>query len=60
MNAYHHGLHWKDGIIPYSMEKSLITLAVIGAEENDDNRALEYDKRFKNANGWLIYSVATT
>ena len=29
-------------MIPYSMTKRLITMAVIDAEENDDNKALIY------------------
>jgi len=35
--ANHHGLQWEDGIIPYSRAKWLITTAVIGTEDNDDN-----------------------
>ena len=31
--AYHHGLRWEDGTIPYSMAKRLITMAVADAEE---------------------------
>ncbi|KYN13991.1 hypothetical protein ALC57_13821 [Trachymyrmex cornetzi] len=42
LSAYHHGLQWEDGTIPYSMVKRLITMAVIGAEECDDNKALIY------------------
>jgi len=41
-----HRLQWED-MIPYSMVKRLITIAVIGVEENDDNNALEYVKGFK-------------
>jgi len=41
-----HGLQWED-MIPYSMVKRLITIAVIGVEENNDNNALEYVKGFK-------------
>jgi len=35
--ANHHGLQWEDEIIPYSRAKRLITTAVIGTEDNDDN-----------------------
>jgi len=45
LSAYHYGLQWEDEMIPYSMAKRLITMAVIGAEENDDNKALVYVKR---------------
>ena len=38
--ANHHGLQWEDGIIPYSMAKRLITMAVT---EGDD-QALVYVK----------------
>ena len=48
-----------DGMIPYSMVKRLITMAVIGTEEDDDNKAPVYVKGVKNANGWWIYSIAT-
>ena len=34
-------------MIPYRMVKHLITMAVIGVEENDDNKALVYVKGFK-------------
>ncbi|KYN14911.1 hypothetical protein ALC57_12874 [Trachymyrmex cornetzi] len=44
LSAYHHGLQWEDGMIPYIMVKRLITMAVIGVEENDDNKALVYVK----------------
>ncbi|KYN10029.1 hypothetical protein ALC57_17844, partial [Trachymyrmex cornetzi] len=44
LSAYHHGLQWEDGTIPYSMVKRLITMAVIGVEECDDNKALVYVK----------------
>jgi len=37
-------------MIPYSLMKRLITMAVIGAEKNDDNKALIY---MKNVNGIL-------
>ncbi|KYN41682.1 hypothetical protein ALC56_03902 [Trachymyrmex septentrionalis] len=42
----------KDRTIPYSMVKCLITMAVIGVEENDDNKALVYVKVFKKRE-WL-------
>ena len=35
-------------------------MAVIGVEENDDNKTVVYVKGFKNVNSWLIYSIATT
>ena len=41
MSAYHHGLQWEDGMIPYNMAKRLIKI-IIGAEESDDNKALIY------------------
>ncbi|KYN12206.1 hypothetical protein ALC57_15629 [Trachymyrmex cornetzi] len=44
LSAYHHGLQWEDGTIPYSMVKRLITMAVIGTEECDDNKTLVYVK----------------
>ncbi|KYN14453.1 hypothetical protein ALC57_13340, partial [Trachymyrmex cornetzi] len=44
LSAYYHGLQWEHGTIPYSMVKRLITMAVIGAEECDDNKALVYVK----------------
>ncbi|KYN26858.1 hypothetical protein ALC57_03759 [Trachymyrmex cornetzi] len=44
LSAYHHGLQWEDGMIPYNMVKRLITMAVIGVEESDDNNALIYVK----------------
>ena len=28
LNAYHHGLRWEDGMVPYSDSKRLITAAV--------------------------------
>ena len=40
--------------------KRLITMAVIGVEENDDYKAPVYVIDLKNANDWLIYSIATT
>ena len=57
LSAYHHGLQQENGMIPYSMTKRVITMAVIGAEESDDNKPLIY---VKNVNDWLIYSIATT
>ncbi|KYN10797.1 hypothetical protein ALC57_17062, partial [Trachymyrmex cornetzi] len=44
LSAYHHGLQWEDGIIPYTIVKRLIIMAIIGVEENDDNKALVYVK----------------
>jgi len=46
LSACHHGLQWEDRMIPYSMMKRLITMAVIGVKENDDNEAFEYVKEF--------------
>jgi len=31
-----HGIQWEDGMVPYSMAKSLITKAVIGTTTTDD------------------------
>jgi len=47
--ANHHGLQWKDGIVPYSMAKRLITITVTGKEEggDDDNETFVYVKEFK-------------
>jgi len=52
--ANHHGLQWKDGMIPYSIAKRLITIAVTGTEkdDDDDNEALVYVKEFKKC-AWL-------
>jgi len=47
LNACHHGLQWQDRMIPYSMMKRLIAMAVIGVEENDDNKILVHVKRLK-------------
>jgi hypothetical protein len=33
----HHGLRWEDGNVPYSMMKPLITSAVLGEEEDEDD-----------------------
>ncbi|KYN44942.1 hypothetical protein ALC56_00594 [Trachymyrmex septentrionalis] len=44
LSAYHHGLQWEDGMIPYSTAKCLITMTVIGAKENDDDKVLIYVK----------------
>ncbi|KYN10283.1 hypothetical protein ALC57_17580, partial [Trachymyrmex cornetzi] len=53
LSAYHHGLQWEDGTIPYSMVKRLITMAVIGVEECDDNKALVYVKG-REKREWLV------
>lgn len=52
--AYHHGLRWNDGMIPYSMAKRLITMAVVDTEENDDNddKTFVYVKGLEKR-GWL-------
>jgi len=48
-----HELQWKDRMTSYSMIKRLITMAVISAEENDDNKAVIYVKRReKRVAGW--------
>ncbi|KYM83281.1 hypothetical protein ALC53_06239 [Atta colombica] len=57
LSDYHHGLQWEDGMISYNMAKD--TMAVI-AKENDNNKALIYIKERKNANDWLVYSIAMT
>jgi len=33
----HHGIQWKDGMVPYCMARSLITKAVMGTMTTDDN-----------------------
>jgi len=35
--VYHHELQWEDGMIPYTIAKRMITMAVIGIEKDDDN-----------------------
>ncbi|KYN29551.1 hypothetical protein ALC57_00999 [Trachymyrmex cornetzi] len=52
LSDYHHGLQWEDGTIPYSKVKRLITMAVNGVEECDDNKALVYVKR-REKREWL-------
>ena len=37
LTAYHHGLRWEDGTVPYWMARDLITRAVYGMIKNDDN-----------------------
>jgi len=32
-----HGLQWEDGMVPYSMAKHLITMAIVDTEKNDDD-----------------------
>jgi len=34
--AYHHGLQWEDGIVPYNLAKRLIAMAIVGTEKNVD------------------------
>jgi len=51
LSVYHHELQWEDGMILYSMMKRLVTMAVIDAEENDDNKFLVYVKRCKKMVG---------
>ena len=53
LRAHHHGLQWKDGMIPHSMVKRLITMVVIGVEEDDDNKALVYVKGCEKRE-WLV------
>jgi len=48
--AKHHGLQWDDEMIPYSMVRCLITTAVIGTKDNDDDNNLVYVKGKKQ---WL-------
>jgi len=43
LSAHHHRLQWEDGMIQYSM-KCLITMAVISAKKNDDNKTFVYVK----------------
>jgi len=45
-------MQWEDGMIPYNMTKHLIIIAIIGAEENDDNKTLVYDKGYQKRE-WL-------
>ena len=59
LSVYRHGLQWEDGMIPYSMAKHLITMAVIGSEESDNKIIVYVVKDMKNANDWLMYSIAT-
>ncbi|KYN19314.1 hypothetical protein ALC57_08341, partial [Trachymyrmex cornetzi] len=54
LSAYHHGLQWEDGTIPYSMVKRLITMVVIDAEECDDNKTLVHVKGHEKRE-WLNY-----
>jgi len=37
LTAKHHGLRWKDGMIPYYMAEEFITKAVISTKDNDDD-----------------------
>ncbi|KYN03310.1 hypothetical protein ALC62_05848 [Cyphomyrmex costatus] len=47
LNAYHHGLRWEDGMVPYSMAKRLIIEAV-----TEDDEALIYVKGLEKRQ-WL-------
>ncbi|KYN03588.1 hypothetical protein ALC62_05561 [Cyphomyrmex costatus] len=47
LSAYHHGLRWEDGMVPYSMAKRLIIEAVI-----EDDEALVYVKGLEKRQ-WL-------
>ncbi|KYN05846.1 hypothetical protein ALC62_03221 [Cyphomyrmex costatus] len=48
LSAYHHGLRWEDGMVPYSMAKRLITEAV-----TEDDEALVYVKGLEKRQ-WLV------
>lgn len=52
--ANHHGLLWEDGVVAYSMAKRLITTAVVGTEEDDDDEvpSLVYVKGYQKRE-WL-------
>ena len=48
LTACHHGLRWEDGMVPYWRARHLITTAVHGTEENDDEDIIYvkgYEKR---------------
>ncbi|KYN01369.1 hypothetical protein ALC62_07842 [Cyphomyrmex costatus] len=47
LSAYHHGLRWEDGMVPYSMAKRLIIEAV-----TEDDEALIYVKGLEKRQ-WL-------
>ncbi|KYN50187.1 hypothetical protein ALC62_03755 [Cyphomyrmex costatus] len=47
LSAYHHGLRWEDGMVPYSMAKHLIIEAV-----TEDDEALLYVKGLEKRQ-WL-------
>ena len=48
-------------MILYGIAKHLITMAVIGVEESDDNKTLAYVKEYeKRERDWLIFSIVTT
>jgi len=48
-------------MILYGIAKYLITMAIIGVEESDDNKTLAYVKEYeKHECGWLIFSIVTT
>ncbi|KYN17842.1 hypothetical protein ALC57_09881 [Trachymyrmex cornetzi] len=56
LSAYHHELQSEDETILYSMitmVKRLIIMTVIGAEENDDNKALVYVEGLEK-HEWLV------
>jgi len=55
--ANHHRLQWEDGMIPYSMTKSLITKAVMGMTESETSSYTSRDT--KNENGCRICSWTT-
>jgi len=48
---YHHGLQWKDGIIPHSMVKRLITMAVMRKRKRMMTIRLSYTLKEKRE--WL-------
>jgi hypothetical protein len=37
LTSYHHGLRWEDGIVPFCRAKQLITTAVLGTENGDED-----------------------
>jgi hypothetical protein len=49
--AYHHGLRWNDGMVPYSVAKHLITTAV--TEDDKDGATLVYVKGLEKRD-WLL------
>jgi len=52
LTAYHHGLLWEDGAIPYSAMRLLVTQAVFGDKTTDDAPIVVYVKGLEKRN-WL-------